>query len=128
EDMARPREFDVDEVLNGAMEVFWEKGFDGASFVDIEARTGVKKASLFAAFGDKRELFLKAIRCYQERARAASRQKLANGSPRKALRAWFAEAAGLSKGDCARRGCMQVNTIVELARRDEAVGEVVREH
>jgi TetR/AcrR family transcriptional repressor of nem operon len=126
--MARPREFDVDEVLEGAMEVFWEKGFDGASFADIEARTGVKKASLFAAFGDKRELFLKAIRRYQERGRETCRAKLASGSPRAALRAWLGDAAGLAKGECGRRGCLQVNTIVELAPHDEGVADVLREH
>jgi TetR/AcrR family transcriptional regulator, transcriptional repressor for nem operon len=126
--MARPREFDVDEVLEGAMGVFWEKGFEGASFADIEATTGVKKASLFAAFGDKRQLFLKAIRRYQETSREACREKLSRGSPREALRAWFANAVGMSKGDCARRGCMQVNTIIELAPHDEAVAEAVREH
>src|SRR5438046_509077 len=50
--MARPREFDVETVLHEAMDLFWEKGFDGTSFADIEERTGVKKASLSAAYGD----------------------------------------------------------------------------
>ena len=64
--MARPREFDVETVLREAMEIFWEKGFNGTSFADIEERTGVKKASLFAAYGDKRSVFLKALRSKQK--------------------------------------------------------------
>lgn len=126
--MVRPREFDVDEVLRQAMELFWEKGFDGTSFADIEARTGVKKASLFAAYGDKRSLFLKALAAYQEAGREAGRAKLESGPAREALRAWMAGAGELSKGECASRGCMQVNSIVELAPHDPQVAELVRQH
>jgi AcrR family transcriptional regulator len=126
--MARPREFDVEKVLREAMEVFWEKGFDGTSFADVESRTGVKKASLFAAYGDKRSLFLKALAAYQESARAAIRAGLAAGTPREAIRCWFASAAGLAKGDCARRGCLQVNAIVELGPHDADVAALAREH
>lgn len=126
--MARPREFDVEKVLREAMDVFWEKGFDGTSFADIEARTGVKKASLFAAYGDKRSLFLKALQAYQESGRAEARDLLAKGSPRAAVRRWFTSAAsGTAKGDCTRRGCMQVNSIVERASCDEDVVALARE-
>jgi TetR/AcrR family transcriptional regulator, transcriptional repressor for nem operon len=126
--MARPREFDVEKVLREAMEVFWEKGFDGTSFADVEARTGVKKASLFAAYGDKRSLFLKALAAYQEWGRAAARAALAAAPPRVAIRCWFAGAAGGAKGDCARRGCLQVNAIVELGPHDADVDALAREH
>ena len=126
--MARPREFDVEKVLREAMEVFWEKGFDGTSFADVEARTGVKKASLFAAYGDKRSLFLKALAAYQESAREAIRTGLTAGPPREAIRCWFATAAGSAKGDCARRGCLQVNAIVELGPHDADVAALAREH
>lgn len=126
--MGRPREFDVDQVLSEAMEVFWEKGFEGASFADIEARTGVRKASLFAAYGDKRELFLKAIGRYQEAGREACRANLQQGTPKQAVRRWMEDVAGLSKGACGKRGCFQVNTIVELAPHDDAVADLVREH
>src|SRR5262249_1358342 len=111
-----------------AMEVFWEKGFDGTSFADIEAKTGVKKASLFAAYGDKRGLFLKAMRLYQENGRASCGLALVDGSPREALRRWFMASTGAGTETCTKRGCMQVNTIVELAQRDPEIGEIVQEH
>jgi TetR/AcrR family transcriptional repressor of nem operon len=126
--MARPREFDVEKVLHEAMGLFWEKGFEGTSFVDLEARTGIKKASLFAAYGDKRSLFLKALAAYQEVARESTRAVLRNGSPREAIRRWFAAAAGVAKGECAHRGCMQVNSIVELGPHDAEVAALAREH
>jgi TetR/AcrR family transcriptional repressor of nem operon len=127
--MARPREFDVETVLREAMDIFWEKGFDGTSFADIEERTGVKKASLFAAYGDKRSLFLKALRAYQEAGREASRVVLGVGSPKAAIRTWFAAGAAMgTEKDCARRGCFQVNSVVERALRDADVLALAREH
>ncbi len=126
--MARPREFDVETVLREAMEVFWEKGFDGTSFADIEARTGVKKASLFAAYGDKRSLYLKALQSYQEASREEGRGLLGKGSPKAAIRRWFLAAAGkMAKGDGARRGCLQVNCVTELAGKDEEIAGIARE-
>lgn len=125
--MARPREFDVDKVLGEAMEVFWEKGFDGASFADLEARTGVRKASLFAAYGDKRGLFLKALQHYQEGGREMCRVSFGGRPPREAIRDWFLTIAGTAKGHCARRGCFQVNTIVELAPHDPEVARLLAE-
>ena len=49
--MARPREFDIDEILSQVMEIFWKEGYEKTSFALIEEQTGVKKASLCAAFG-----------------------------------------------------------------------------
>ncbi len=59
--MGRPREFDVDEALTKIMAVFWAKGFEGSSLSDLVAATGLKKGSLYAAFGDKRAMYLKAL-------------------------------------------------------------------
>ena len=126
--MARPREFDVERVLAEAMEVFWRHGFEGASFAEIERRTGIKKASLFAAYGDKRSLFCKALGHYQEQSRQACREKLRKGTPKRAIREWFLSAAAMAKGEAASRGCLQVNTVVELAPHDEDVAALAREH
>jgi TetR/AcrR family transcriptional regulator, transcriptional repressor for nem operon len=127
--MARPREFDVETVLREAMEIFWEKGFDGTSFADIEERTGVKKASLFAAYGDKNSLFLKALLRYQEAGREATRAQLAKGSPKAAIRRWFAGGIGAgTESGCDRRGCFGVNSVVERGPHDADVLALTREH
>lgn len=62
--MGRPREFDEDEALAKIMDVFWEKGFEGASMSDLETATGLRKGSLYAAFGDKRAMYRKSVALY----------------------------------------------------------------
>lgn len=61
----RPRSFDPDEVIKAAMKVFWRKGYRGASYADLTEATGLNKPSLYAAFGDKDQLFAAAMRAYQ---------------------------------------------------------------
>jgi len=64
----RPRSFDREAALDAAMQVFWEKGFEGASISDLTSAMGVNPPSLYAAFGDKEQLFLEAADRYMERA------------------------------------------------------------
>ncbi|MFF7209335.1 TetR/AcrR family transcriptional regulator [Streptomyces sp. NPDC008238] len=64
--MGRPREFDVDEALERAMRLFWEQGYEGVSLTDLTRAMGITKPSLYAAFGDKKELFRKALARYTE--------------------------------------------------------------
>jgi len=62
----RPREFDLDEALDRAMLVFWRKGYEGASLSDLTEALGVARPSLYAAFGNKEQLFRKALDRYDE--------------------------------------------------------------
>jgi AcrR family transcriptional regulator len=62
--VGRPRQVDPDEVLETAMELFWEHGFDGVSISDLTSATGINRRSLYAAFGSKEELFGLAVRRY----------------------------------------------------------------
>jgi TetR/AcrR family transcriptional repressor of nem operon len=62
--VGRPREFDYDDVLDKAMLVFWRRGFQGTSITDIERETGLTKGSLYKAFDNKRDLFLKCLERY----------------------------------------------------------------
>ena len=64
----RPRSFDRDQALEQAMEVFWAKGFEGASLMDLTEAMGISPPSLYAAFGDKEQLFMEAMERYQRRA------------------------------------------------------------
>ena len=63
--MARPQEFNTAEALYKAMGVFWSKGYEGTSLADLLEATGLSKSSLYATFGDKRDLFLAAFDCYR---------------------------------------------------------------
>ena len=62
----RPREFDADEALDKALHVFRQKGFEGASLPDLTRAMGISRPSLYAAFGNKEELFRKALDRYSE--------------------------------------------------------------
>ncbi|MDX1536947.1 TetR/AcrR family transcriptional regulator [Arsukibacterium sp.] len=65
--IGRPRAFDVDTALEKALDVFWRKGYDGTSLSDLTEAMGINKPSLYAAFGNKEQLFLKAIELYESR-------------------------------------------------------------
>ncbi|MEV7087915.1 TetR/AcrR family transcriptional regulator [Streptomyces sp. NPDC093085] len=62
--IGRPREFDADEALERAMRVFWEQGYEGASLTDLTEAMGITRTSMYAAFGNKEDLFRKALKRY----------------------------------------------------------------
>jgi len=62
----RPRGFDAEKALDGAMRVFWQKGFDGASLTDLTDAMGINRPSMYAAFGNKEELYSKTMERYVE--------------------------------------------------------------
>ncbi|HEY4239542.1 MAG TPA: TetR/AcrR family transcriptional regulator [Kofleriaceae bacterium] len=68
--MARPREFDIDAALDGAMRIFWRNGYAGTSMDDLTTELGIVKPSLYNAFGNKRQLFDQALERYATRSRA----------------------------------------------------------
>ena len=64
--LGRPRAFDIDKALDRALQVFWEKGYEGSSLSDLTEAMGVNRPSLYAAFGNKEALFRKALDRYVE--------------------------------------------------------------
>ena len=64
--VGRPRGFNVDEALERALLVFWEHGYEGASLTDLTSAMGITRTSMYAAFGNKEELFRKALQRYTE--------------------------------------------------------------
>ncbi|MEV5980913.1 TetR/AcrR family transcriptional regulator [Streptomyces sp. NPDC052114] len=64
--IGRPRGFDTDQALEHAMRVFWEQGYDGASLTDLTNAMGITRTSMYAAFGNKEDLFRKALERYTE--------------------------------------------------------------
>lgn len=126
--MARPREFDVDAALESAMQTFWAKGFEATSIDDLCESTGLGRSSLYAAFGDKRQLYLRALDRYEED--AATRVAAALGGPlpiRKSIAAFLDRIIDDIVSGPGRRGCFIGNCAAELSRGDrEAVNQVRR--
>lgn len=122
--MARHKEFDRDEALQKAMEVFWARGYEAASIQDLVEHTGVNRQSLYDTFGDKHALFLQALDRYHEvESRKLFELLERPGSVKKALRQLFTGVVEGALCDRERRGCFMNNAMSELAGRCEATAE-----
>lgn len=128
--MARPREFDIDEALEKAMQVFWTKGYEATSMSDLTEAMDLNKGSLYAAFGSKHDLFIAAIKRYLARDRAAFLASFDGPLPLKdAIRRHLTEYVGtFHKGVLVPRGCLAVNSLAELGARDEEVARLINRH
>jgi|SRR5579859_6713776 len=116
--MSRPREFDEQQALQQAKEVFWQRGYEATSLTDLLAAMGLSKSSFYETFGSKRELFLRSLGRYRDERVAALRLLLAGGATaRQAIEGLFRAAIGCE----AHKGCMACNEAVELAGRDADV-------
>ena len=124
--MARQPEFERSEVLQKAMELFWEKGYEATTLNDLLAHTGIKRQSLYNTFGNKHELYLEALERYRG---AEGRTTLApmfeSGPIRDRLRRMYQNAIEEVLCDPNLKGCFITNATLELATRDEATGKLV---
>ncbi|BCJ40585.1 TetR family transcriptional regulator [Actinoplanes ianthinogenes] len=114
--MGRNKEFDVAEALDRAMRVFWQQGYAATSMSDLVAATGVARAGLYATFGGKHELYLKALDAYATARDPGIVARLAG--PGAALPAVFALIRDYAAVDEARAGCFVVNSAIERLPAD----------
>ncbi|MCD9026126.1 TetR/AcrR family transcriptional regulator [Cohnella silvisoli] len=127
--MVRPREFDEEKALDAAMQLFWEKGFEATSLSDLTSRMGIQRPSIYAAFGDKKELFEAALRKYTRFHASFVRARLQNNSSViEGFRAYFEGIVAEEYKESPNRGCFCINTMVELAPHDEKFEILTREH
>ena len=120
------KQFDVDEVLDKAMQAFWSRGYEATSMQDLVERTGINRGSLYATYRDKHELFLAALRMY---AQTIHHKRLADVEskygPREAIRQSFLAFTRQVSEKGGNRGCFLTNTALELAAHDPEAGKVV---
>jgi AcrR family transcriptional regulator len=100
----RPRSFDRKAALDAAMTVFWEKGYEGATISDLTAAMGVNPPSLYAAFGDKEDLFLATVQHYAES--HTGQVCPSHATAREAVEAYLRFKADMLAGAGHPRGCM----------------------
>lgn len=100
----RPRSFDREAALDAAMQVFWEKGFEGATIGDLTTAMGVNPPSLYAAFGDKEDLFLATVQHYADS--HAGQVCPEHKTAREAVEAYLRFKAEMLAGAGHPRGCM----------------------
>ena len=123
--MARSREFDENVVLDAAMERFWNWGYEATSVRDLIETTGLTGASLYNAFGDKRGLFRAALDRYVENSIGARIRRCAALPPREAIAGFFDDILQRSLTDRQRKGCMLVNSALEIAPHDLELRKVI---
>jgi len=123
----RPKEFDVPEVLQRAMELFWRQGYAAASLPALLDAMGISRQSLYDTFGNKRALYIGAIKHYRATQLSQAQALLEReGSPLENVRSvvgFFEDLAA----DASCRGCFVANALVEMGPHDAEIARLLHE-
>ena len=124
--MGRLKAFDETRALDAAVDCFWSRGYEATSIRDLADAMRIGGASLYNAYGDKRALFARSLQRYAERSMRERIARLeANHQPKEAIRAFLAEIIDRSVKDPDRKGCLLVNSALDVAPHDAEIGKVV---
>ena len=127
--MARPRAFDEQTALDAATDCFWREGYEATSIRELAAEMGINAPSLYNAFGDKRALFRDVLRRYVERSTRARIDRFETSlPPKQAVQSFLNDIVESSLADKHRRGCLLVNSALEIAPHDPELGAEVAAH
>jgi TetR/AcrR family transcriptional repressor of nem operon len=124
--MTRLKEFDETRALDAAVDCFWQHGYAATSVRDLAGAMRIGGPSLYNAYGDKRTLFTRSLERYASR---SMRERIARleerHQPKQAIRAFIAEIIDRSLKDPDRKGCLLVNSALDVAPHDAEIGAVV---
>jgi TetR/AcrR family transcriptional repressor of nem operon len=124
--VARLKEFDETRALDAAVDCFWLRGYGATSVRDLTDAMGIGGPSLYNAYGDKRALFRRSLERYANRSMRERIARLeARHRPIEAIRAFVAEIIDRSLKDPDRRGCLLINSALDVAPHDAEIGAVV---
>ena len=128
--VGRPRQFDEEQVLDAVTQAFWSKGYEATSLGDLMAATGLHKGSLYQAFGDKHALFLQVLQRYLADMRRHKNECIAKATtPLAGITAVAHSMIDMADADpVCPKGCMALNSLVELAPHDPDVERMMTEH
>lgn len=125
--MARTKEFNEDQALDKAIEIFWHKGYNGTSAQDLVTHLGLSRSSLYDTFGDKQKLFAQSLLRYQKNAQKQVMELFDQSENiKETLHDIFKQAVIESLEDRITKGCFMVNSSVELAMHDEEIAKIVK--
>ena len=117
----RPRAFDLDRALDAALSVFWERGYEGASLADLTEAMRINKPSLYAAFGDKADLFRKAVDRYMSKQGLLWEQALQEPTARRAVERILAMVADSLTSGQNPRGCLLVQSALACSEESDGI-------
>lgn len=122
------KSFDESDVVEQAMEVFWQKGYAATSISDITDATGIKRGSLYNAFDGKHDLFVRGLLKYGSDRRTSKLRMLETvDDPREAIRMFFDSLVKATLNDPDRKGCLLFNTALEYPSHDDDVKKLVND-
>ncbi|QUN31718.1 TetR/AcrR family transcriptional regulator (plasmid) [Cupriavidus sp. KK10] len=122
--MARSIEFDKSQALSAAIEAIWHRGYHAVSTSDLTAEMGLARSSLYNTFGSKREVFMTALAQYSTERAAQLAKSLGHQPVPKGIRALL---TAIAKDNDAGKGCLLVNSAVEVAPHDPEIAAIVQE-
>lgn len=124
--MARPIQYDPEEVLTQAMNIFWEKGYEQTSIQDIVAITGLKPGSIYNLYGNKEGLFEAVLALYSEQAlKVAKGILVVNDEALKNVEIFLHKVVIASIADEKTHGCLMVKTLLTASHKDEKIQESI---
>jgi AcrR family transcriptional regulator len=123
--MGRTRAFDTDEALDKAMTMFWSKGYEGTSLSDLTEAMGINRPSLYATYGNKEELFRKALERYGEGPSSYEREALAKPTAREVAERLLRGAADVQTDPGTPAGCLAVLGTTYCADSSSPVGKTL---
>ncbi|MEL6658957.1 MAG: TetR/AcrR family transcriptional regulator [Bacteroidota bacterium] len=127
--MPRTKQFDEQAVLERAVDLFWKQGYHSTSMQNLVDHLGINRASMYTTFGDKKQLFLRAIQHYRKVNSEGIANLLADEPDvRLGLRRILELAVTEAAADAERKGCFVVNTTTELIPNDPEVLPIVAEN
>ena len=127
--MARTKDFDEEEVLKKAIELFWHKGYSATSMQDLVDGLGISRSSLYDTYRDKHTLYIRALESYQASGSKMVCDIVSNTtSAKEAIRKLLELVIGETEADAQRKGCFMVNAEIETAPHDVQVNTMVCEH
>lgn len=125
--MPRSKSFEPDIALRRATELFWEMGYDATSISGLEERMGINRFSIYGTFGDKKALYLQCLDAYAAEAWSGALSYLQTPGGLEGIKR-FLESLVDAPAPIRRRGCLMMNSIVELSGRDADIDASVASH
>lgn len=126
--MARPTEFDRHRARDKALVLFWRKGYQASSLTDLLEAMEIGRSSFYAAFTDKRSLYMECLDMFAQRTQDMVYQARAKQSPLNALQFFLEQTFSDPRAIRAEWGCLLVNTVLEMSGVDDALADQASRH
>jgi len=125
--MARPKEFDESAAIDAAVLRFWDRGYDATSVRDLAQAMGISGPSMYNTFGDKRALFRRSFERYLDKNYRDRAHRAGALPPRESISTFLDEVIEKSLDDPARKGCLLINSAIDVAPHDEELRPDIEE-